>query len=112
MVFFEGVLIKNYRLIRDKLNEVLKITINKACKLGFMKIISMDIDTNFEIMKYILDTRILELEGIKVYIELEKEDILLKVYDKEIFEKQGKIKFNGNKKDIIIRKKKKIKLFN
>ena len=111
-VFFEGVLIKDYRPIRDKLNDVLKSAVDKACKLGAMKIISMNIDTNFEIIKYILDTRILDLEGIKIYIEFEKEEIFIKVFDKEIFEKQGKIKFDGNKKDIVIRKKKNIKLFN
>ena len=112
LVFYEGVLIKNYVEIQNMLEYVMKLAITKACKLGVIKIISMDIETNFEILNYILDTKIINLETIKIYLEIEDEDIFVKVYDKEIFEKQGKIKFDGKKKDIAIKRKKMIKIFN
>ena len=99
LIFFEGVLIKDYAPIKKSLDSTLKQAFTKACKMGVIKIISMDIETNFEILKYILDTKIIDLEEIKIY-------------DKEIFEKQGKIKLKSSKKDIAIKKKKMVKLFN
>ena len=72
----------------------------------------MNIEVNFEILKYIFDTRIIDLEDIKIYLEQEDGEILMKVYDKEVFEKQGKIAFQGNKKDIAIKKKKMVSIFN
>lgn len=109
---FEVGFMKDCDEINVVLNYALKIAITKACKLGVIKIVSMDIETNFMVFKYIFDTRIIELEQIKIYLELDEENILLKVYDKEVFEKQGKIKWKGNKKDIVIRKKKMISVFN
>jgi len=112
IIFYEGILLKDYEPLNGDLSRVIKIAITKACKLGAIKIISMDINTNFEIIKYVLDTRIIELEEIKIYLDFENDNIIIKVYDKEVFEKQGKIKFEGNKKDIAIKKKKTTKLFN
>lgn len=113
IVFFEGVFIKDYTELKNALDYILKLAITKACKMGVIKIISMDIETNFELIKYILDTKMIDLEEIKIYLELEdNENIFIKVYDKEVFEKQGRSKFNGNKKDIVIKRKKMVKLFN
>ena len=54
----------------------------------------MDIKTNFEVFRFLFDTRMIDLEQIKVDLEIEEDMLLLKSYDKEIFEKQGKIKWN------------------
>lgn len=112
LVLCEGKNIKSCKELKNDLDSALKLLITNACKIGVIKIISMDIETNFEIMKFVLDTKIIDLEQIKIYLEIEEKDIQIKVYDKEIFEKQGKIQFSGNKKDIEIRKKRKVKLFN
>ena len=112
LLFSEGILLKDYEPLKFEVNKVLKSIITKACKMGIIKIISMNIETNFEILKYVLDNRIINLEDIKIYVNLENEKISIKVYDKEVFDKQINIKFSGNKKDIIIRKKRLIKLFN
>lgn len=71
----------------------------------------MDIEVNFEILKYVFDTKIIDLEDIKIYLEQEDGEMLVKVYDKEVFEKQGKIAFQGNKKDIAIKRKKMVSVF-
>lgn len=110
--FGEGKLIKDCKKIDSAFVYTQKMAITKACKLGAMKIVSMDIETNFQIYHYILDTRIIDLEQIKIELNLEEESLLLKVYDKEVFEKQGKITWNGKKKDIAIRKKKQVNIFN
>lgn len=111
LVYGKGIFVKDCVGLKKSLEHCMKIAITKACKMGIVKIVSMDIDTNFEILQYVLDTKIIDLEDIRIYIEIAKENILVKVYDKDIFEKQKTIEFHGNKKDIVIRKKKIIKLF-
>lgn len=94
MNFFEDVKIKEYSQLQDDLNNVLKLAITKACKMNVIKVVSRNIDTNFEIIRYILDTKIIKLEDIKVYLEIEENNIFIKVYDKDLYEKQGKTKFS------------------
>ena len=105
-------LIKEYKKLLPYFDYIQKLTFTKACEIGVLKIICMNIEVNFEILKYIFDTRIIDLEDIKIYLEQEDGEILMKVYDKEVFEKQGKIAFQGNKKDIAIKKKKMVSIFN
>ena len=112
IMFFDKVLLKDYAPISRALDYTLKQVFTKSCKMGIIKIISMDIKTNFAILKYVLDTRIITLEDIKIYLEIEDNYIFLKVYDKEVFEKQGKIKLKCKKEDIAIKQKRMIKLFN
>lgn len=94
------------------INKILKIAITSACKSGIIKIVSMDISKNYEIIKFAIDTTIIELEEIKLYLEIEKDELIIKVYDKEIYEKEQRQKFSGNKKDLEIKLKKMVKLFN
>lgn len=109
--FEDGKLIKDCDELKKQWDAIFKLVITKACKLGILKIISMDIETNFEIFRCIFDTRMIDLEQIKIYLEIENETIYLKVYDKEVFEKQETIHWTGNKKDIVIRKKKMTTIF-
>lgn len=110
--FAKEELMKDCKELRQYLNHTLKLVITKACKLGILKIVSMDIETNFQVFQYIFDTRMIDLEQIKLYVEIENDQLFLKVYDKEVFEKQTQIPWKGNKKDIVIRKKKTINIFN
>lgn len=104
-------LIKEYKKLVPYFDYVLKLTFTKACEMGVLKIICMDIEVNFEILKYVFDTKIIDLEDIKIYLEQEDGEIEMKVYDKEVFEKQGKIAFQGSKKDIAIKRKKMVSVF-
>ena len=108
----DGILIKDENKINSDLNFLWKLAITKACKLNVIKIVSMDIETNFQIMKYIFDTKIIKIEDIKFLVNINDNQIEVTVFDKEVFEKQTKFEFNKNKKDIIVRKNKKVKLFN
>lgn len=113
MMLFNDVLVKEHSELMKSFDAVYKKAITKACKMGVIKIISMDIEMNFELLKYIFDTRIIDLEEIRIYVEMEnKNSIFIKVYDKDIFEKQGREDFYGNKKDIIIKKKRMVNVFN
>ena len=90
----------------------MKKAITSLCKLGAMKIISMDINLNYEIIKYALTTKIIELEQIKISIEKEDESIIIRVFDKDVIEKQGRKQLKVSKETFEIKPNRKIKLFN
>ena len=66
----------------------------------------------FQIIKFAIDSQIIDIDEVKVYLELEKDELTVKVFDKEIFDKEMKIKFHGNVKDFDVKLKKMVKLFN
>lgn len=104
--------IRNIPVLNKEIDRILKIAITRACKSGIIKIVSMDIKTNYEIIKFAVDSEIIDLDEVKIYLEISKEDLIVRVYDKEIFDKETKIKFTGNKNDFEVKLKKTIKLFN
>ena len=90
----------------------MKKAITMLCKMGAMKIISMDINLNFEIIKYALTTKIIELENIRISIDIEDDSIIIRVFDKDVIEKQGRKQLEVSKETFEIKSKRKIKLFN
>lgn len=98
--------------IDSLIDKVLKKAITILCKMGAMKILSMDINLNFEIIKYALDTQIMNLEGIRLYFVEENDGLIIKVFDKEVFEKQGRKKLQVTDKTLEVKTNHKIKLFN
>lgn len=94
------------------IDKIMKKAITSLCKLGAMKIISMDINLNYEIIKYALTTKIIELEQIKISIEKEDESIIIRVFDKDVIEKQGRKQLKVSKETFEIKPNRKIKLFN
>ncbi len=108
----ERVLIKENPDLAVHLDLVMKQVLTKACQMGILKMICVDREVNFELLKYILDTRIIDLQDIKISIQCEKQEIFVEIYDREVFEKQGKIAFQGNRKDVVLKKKRMVNLFN
>jgi len=104
--------IKAIKEIEELTDKILKIAITKACKLGIIKILSMDIALNYEIIKYAIDTRIIKLEEIRICLEPEGNSLTIKVYDKEIVEKHGKKTLENAKEQIEIKQKRIVNLFN
>lgn len=107
----DSVIVDDYEEIELEFDRVLKKAITQLCKLGAMKILSMDINLNFEIIKYIIDTKIIKLEQIKVAFSQDFEGLIIKVYDKDIFEKQGRKRLDPNKASLEVKTGHKIKLF-
>lgn len=103
--------IDDYEDLEVVFDKVLKKAITLLCKLGGMKIITMDIKLNFEIIKYILDTKIIKLEQIKMAFAKDVDALLIRVYDKDIFEKQGRKRLNINQLSLEVKTGHKIKLF-
>ena len=79
--------------IDNLIDKLLKKAITALCKLGAIKIISMDINLNFEIIKYALDTKIIDLEQIKLSFDIDGESLIIKVYDKEVLKNKEEKKY-------------------
>lgn len=105
------VAIKDIEELNVQIDKIMKKAITMLCKLGAIKIISMDINLNFEIIKYALDTKIIELEKIKLYFDEDEQGLLISVFDKDIIEKQGRKKVDMSKKNLEVKLRRKIKLF-
>ena len=71
----------------------------------------MDINLNFEIIKYALDTKIMELEKTKLMFEQDNDGLIIRVFDKDIIEKQGRKRVNISKKTLEVKMNRRIKLF-
>ena len=100
-------------ILNKEIDKIMKLAITRACKSGIIKIISMDININYEIIKFAIDSKIIDLDEVRIFLESNKDDeITIKVYDKEVFDKETTIKFTGDKKDFDIKFKRQIKLFN
>ncbi len=108
----KGKLISDIDVLNHGIDRILKKVITKACKMGVMKIISMDISINYEIIKYAFDTRIINLEQIRLSFDIQDNILFIKVFDKEVFEKQGKKKIENAKDLLEVKINKAIKLFN
>ena len=95
------------------IDKILKKAITKLCELGAMRIISMDINLNFEIIKYALNTQIINLEQIRLYFDMDEQGLIIRVFDKDNFEKQGRkqVKQSKDKKLLEVPMKRNIKLF-
>ena len=109
--FKKGKLLFHIDNLNNGIDRIMKKIITNACKLGIIKIISMDINLNFEIIKYAIDTKIINLEQIKLNFDMQEDFLIIKVLDKEVFEKHGRKKINKSKDLLEVKLNKTIKLF-
>jgi hypothetical protein len=78
-----------------------------------LKKFSEDENLNFEIINTAIDTNIIDLIETKIEVNLTKEmKLLVKVYDKDVFEKEAELELINGKDDLIAKQKRMIKLFN
>ena len=105
------VAIKDIDVLNKQIDKIMKKAITLLCKLGAIKIVSMDINLNFEIIKYALDTKIMEIEKTKIYFDEDEDGLIIKVFDKDIIEKQGRKKVKLSKDILEVKLRRKVKLF-
>lgn len=104
--------IEDISKINNAVDAILKKAVTKACKIGILKIISMDIALNFNIIKIALNTNIIELKEINLSFNINKEGkLLVRVFDKDVYEKEEIIDLPNGKKDLEVKQRKMIKLF-
>lgn len=78
--------IKDINEIQVKLRNVQKELITKACNLKILNIFSQDIKYNYEIIKNMLYTNIINLENIEIVIKKKADSLVIKFYDADICE--------------------------
>ena len=106
--------ITDVEVLKQCIDKTMKKLITKLCKASYIKILTMNIKENFELLNNILDTKIIKLEDIKLKVEKSKEnknEYIIFVYDNEVCEKEISYIENGNNA-LEIKSKKLIKLFN
>jgi len=104
-------LVSDIEILNTAIDKIMKKAITKACKLGAIRIISMDINLNYEIIKYALDTKIINLDEIRLCFEKQENSLIIKIFDKEVFEKQGKKKVETTKNILEVRYGRNVRLF-
>ena len=103
---------KNIEKLEKNINEIYKIVITKACKNEDIKIVNLDIETNYKIIKNVLDTKIIDLDEIKIKLKYTVNKLIVCVYENEVLEREISFEENINRNDIGVKLNKKIKLFN
>lgn len=83
--YYSLIYITNRKQIKNtvELNSIQKMIITKACKEKVITIFSKNIKENYEILKNILNTDIIELEKIYLKIQSKDENTILEIYDEE-----------------------------
>lgn len=104
--------IKDVTKLENSLDEVYKVIITKACKNDILRIVNLDININYKIIKQILDTKIINLNEIKIKLKINEIKLVISVYEKDILEREIIIEDNITKNDLFIKLNKKYKLFN
>ncbi len=105
-------IIKDIPELQEEVNESFKRLITKACKMKCLPIINKDINYNYDIMKKIIDTKIISLDEIYIEMKKTKQNIELQVFDGETLDrKETLIRDKEKDKDFCIKFEKRLKLF-
>ena len=108
--YFGLIYISEKEQVKDKIdiNLIQKLIITKACKQRIITIFSKNIKENYEIIKNILQTDIIELEKMYLKFILKDGKTLLEIYDEENMYNTIEIQ---NVEELNVKPNKKIKVF-
>ena len=93
---------------KEELENLEKELITKACNIKGITIFSKNINENFNIIKEVLNTKIIDLEKVYLEIKKEKQDVKVIIYDENNIENEIKLNIS---EEINVKYNKKIKLF-
>ncbi|MBR6033297.1 MAG: hypothetical protein IKP28_00860 [Clostridia bacterium] len=96
--------------LKTDIEKLQKRIITQACKNKAIVIVNQDISYNSEIIKKIINTKIIDLLRINVMFSKEKEYIVLDIYDDEVLDRTEHIE-KKNESDFRIKFGKKFKIF-
>lgn len=108
IVYNEEKFIKDVEQLAEAICELEEKTISKLYELKAINHITKDLETDIQIIKPILTSRIMNLETISIQLFKQNKNIKVNVYDGDILETEYDIE---DTKDLKIKAKKKIKLF-
>lgn len=96
--------------IKNKLEEIEKILIEKACEKKVIARLSEDNELNYKILRNIFITKIIDLESIILILKYNKDVLSIEIYDGNIMENTTEIIID-KKTELCVKLKKKIKIF-
>ena len=96
--------------LKESIKQLEKSIIKKACNKKILVKISDDEELNYEILKYIFKSKIINLEDIVIELKYNKDILSVEYFDSDIIEDTCDIKIK-TKTELSVRLKKKIKLF-
>lgn len=103
--------IKDSLELKNDLNQIVETLIKKAYDLKIINIITNEKEVNSEIIKRILQTKIISLENIIIELNPNEQTLETNIYDGDIFEKKVVIS-EFKQKQIIAKFGKKMRVFN
>lgn len=83
--------IQNVEKLQKKINEITNLIIDKAIELKVIEKISVDKETNYEVLKNIFHIRIIKLEDAYLKVIKEKDKYFVQIFDENIFEQKVEI---------------------
>lgn len=108
--YYSYIYLKSNKQVQSliNLNPINKLAITNACKQKIMTIFSPDIKENYEVLKYIFQSDIIELEKIYIKVHQNKEKTVLDILDEDTLYRTIEI---DKVKELNIKQNKKIKVF-
>jgi hypothetical protein len=104
--------IEDISKLKTIIDNTMKKIVNKACSLECLREFSKDENLNYRIINTAIDTNIIDLTEVKIAININDDmKLLVKVYDKDVFEKEEELDLINGKEDLIVKQKRMIKLF-
>lgn len=100
--------VQNIQKLQNQIDEIRTALIDKAISLKVLQNISLDKETNYEILKNIFSVRIIKLEDAYLKITKEKDKYFLQIFDENIFEEKIEI---SKPKNLEIKLNKKISIW-
>ncbi|MBR3003202.1 MAG: hypothetical protein IKF38_06605 [Clostridia bacterium] len=99
--------------LKNTLEETIKMLINKGIKSKILINILNDSEINYLVLKEIFNTKIINLQGININFKKEEGNLILQIFDENVFDKQVTL---GNLasfdlKDFSIKLNKNVKIF-
>ena len=99
--------IQDIEKLQSQIDEVRRVLIDKAIDLKAIQQISIDKETNYEILKNIFSVRIIKLEDAYLKITKEKDKYFVQIFDENVFEEKIEI---SKPKDLEIKLNKKVSI--
>lgn len=109
--FSKNKAIKDCDVLEKQLKKILARIITFGSKNAYIKMVSLNVNLNAKILINILDSKIMELEDIKIRVEDLGKTLIIDVFENETFERRFQINYKIENPEITIRKKKNIKIF-
>lgn len=108
--YFSLIYVEQNKQVKDviDINNIQRLIVTKACKQKVITIFSRNIKENYEIIKNILQTNIIDLEVMYFKFIIEDNKLMLEIYDEENVYKKIEI---SHVEELNVKLNKKIKIF-